>query len=437
MEAITDDNLESDPTEKKPELLYSLSMKEQMILAQNNKAAKVKKREEVEAAALAKANENANANAAEEEYKKAEVEFETGVEVVQNIDKAEDSQKEAQASEQLEQLEDHQQQDNSFLGDSDLSIMSESTAGGTITEPNPSFLKTQKMLDFDDENETFKYKEQEEKKAEVENDVGGAVEVEKPASAPTPAPAPAPTLAPTPAPTPAPTLAPAPTPTPITTIPPQAPNQLSLVDSLQHKLDAEINKNAALTEENAALETQNSNFQLEISNLKTNNKSQISQLKSEIKSIKKHEREEHILLEKDEAKIKILEQDLHEQQMHDKELEDVDKFLHSISTEITDEQLTGKIANLVEEYLVYCDYRNTVDCLASERNCVRFQPKFSYNSEKTGVERANKVKLSLLKSFDQGENSAFMATWISNVPPALINNSKLNKVLNLKLQVSE
>ena len=171
--AITDDNLESDPTEKKPELLYSLSMKEQMILAQNNKAAKVKKREEVEAAALAKANENANANAAEEEYKKAEVEFETGVEVVQNIDKAEDSQKEAQASEQLEQLEDHQQQDNSFLGDSDLSIMSESTAGGTITEPNPSFLKTQKMLDFDDENETFKYKEQEEKKAEVENDVGG------------------------------------------------------------------------------------------------------------------------------------------------------------------------------------------------------------------------------------------------------------------------
>jgi len=123
--------------------------------------------------------------------------------------------------------------------------------------------------------------------------------------------------------------------------------------------------------------------------------------------------------------------------MHDKELEDVDKFLHSISTEITDEQLTGKIANLVEEYLVYCDYRNTVDCLASERNCVRFQPKFSYNSEKTGVERANKVKLSLLKSFDQGENSAFMATWISNVPPALINNSKLNKVLNLKLQVSE
>ena len=181
------------------------------------------------------------------------------------------------------------------------------------------------------------------------------------------------------------------------------------------------------------------------SKLKSNNESlqnqlhkssqQTQNLQRQVTKLETTERTEHILLEKDEAKIKILEKDLHEQQMHDKELEDVDKFLHSISTNISDDELTDSIAKLVEEYLVYCDYRNTVDCLTSERKCVRFKPRFSYNSEKSGVERAHGIKMSLLKSFDNGEIDPFMATWIANVPPALLSNSKLNKVLHLKLNI--
>ena len=158
-------------------------------------------------------------------------------------------------------------------------------------------------------------------------------------------------------------------------------------------------------------------------------------LQQQLTEMEKKQTTEHILLEKDEAKIKILEDDLHHQQLHDKELEDVDKFLHSISDKISDDQLTNSISKLVEEDLVYCDYRNTVDCFTSEKKCVRFKPQFSYNSEKTGLERANGIKQSLLTSFDLGEHDPFMATWIANVPPALLASSKLNKVLQLKLNI--
>jgi hypothetical protein len=155
----------------------------------------------------------------------------------------------------------------------------------------------------------------------------------------------------------------------------------------------------------------------------------------------------------------ILAQDLQEQKVHEQELkvrkeklllmiavplahylllrlsQSIDRFLEDIAVEMTDEKLTSTITELVEEYLVFCDYRNTADCFAAEARCNRFKPTFGYNSERTAIERAVAAKNSLLESFVAGDETAFFSTWSSSVPPHLVSTSKANKTLKFKLHV--
>ena len=162
---------------------------------------------------------------------------------------------------------------------------------------------------------------------------------------------------------------------------------------------------------------------------------EMAALKGEYEKLKAVEAKEHIDLEKAEVSNEILVHDLQEQKAHEKELLDIDKFLADIAEDMTDEKLSSKITEIVEEYLVFCDYRNTADCFTAEARCNRFKPTFGYNSERNAVGRAAHAKESLVESFDKGDETAFFSTWSSSVPPHLVNSSMANKTLNFKLHV--
>ena len=162
---------------------------------------------------------------------------------------------------------------------------------------------------------------------------------------------------------------------------------------------------------------------------------ELQELKVRYKALQETAHSEHITLEKAIVDKEILSHDLRAHEAHDKEVKDFDKFLTEIAVDMTDEQLASTITNLVEEYLLFCDFRNTMDCFTAEAKCVRFKPNFGLNLKNTAVGRAEASKKSLLASFDGGDEPAFFSTWLSSVPPSLVTEDIKQKTLKLKLQV--
>ena len=140
-------------------------------------------------------------------------------------------------------------------------------------------------------------------------------------------------------------------------------------------------------------------------------------------------------LEKANMEADILRRDVNEVHAKENELKNIDKFLSEISKDMSDEQLSAAIGGMVEEYLVFADLRNTVDCFVAEEKCARFKPTFGYNSEVRAAERASASKKILVECFDSGDATPFWSTWTTSVPPHLVASSRESKALKFLLSV--
>jgi len=86
---------------------------------------------------------------------------------------------------------------------------------------------------------------------------------------------------------------------------------------------------------------------------------------------------------------------------------------------VDDANALANVWDLVEDFLHSAGTVHTLECLASERSIVSFNPNFAPPSSKDTRRASQRIVESLLKAFDEGRAADFADLWVKHVPPSL------------------